>query len=154
MKNFFSILVILICTIIFSCNNSGNVVSDEVKVDTTYKIIKTTKYIKGLSNRNFKKDDRAGTQFNIDKKSIIEVAKSFLIKISNKEVLIYDDKDELVKKYIIQKKWIDKLGPSDVYDLKDEDNIECSLDHYISSTTDRKNYLSFRCKKVLENYSN
>ena len=38
--------------------------------------------------------------------------------------------------------------------LKDENNVDCSLDHYISSTTDGRNYLSFRCKKVLENYSN
>lgn len=154
MKKFLLIFVLIIYTIIISCNSNGNVVSDKVKVDTTYKIIKTTKYITGVSKTIFNKDNRVGTQFNIDKKSLIEVSKSFSIKISNNEVLIYNDLDELIKKYKIQKKWIDKSGPSDVYDLKDENNVDCSLDHYISSTTDGRNYLSFRCKKVLENYSN
>ena len=154
MKNFLLILVTISSTIIISCNNNGNIVSDKVKVDTTFKIIKTTKFITGQSKTDFKINNREGTQFNIDKKSIIEVFQSFSIKIYDKEVLVYNDRDVLVKKYKIQKKWIDKLGPSDVYDLKDENNNDCSLDHYISSTTDGKNYLSFRFKKVLENYSN
>jgi hypothetical protein len=154
MKKILLIFVVIFYTLIISCNNNGNVVSDKVKVDTSYKIIKTTKYITGESKTIFNKQNREGTQFNIDKKSMIEVSKSFSIKISDKEVLIYNDVDKLVKKYTIQKKWVDKLGPSDVYDLKDENNIDCSLDHYISSTTDGKNYLSFRYKKVLENYSN
>jgi hypothetical protein len=157
MKSIVTILVIVIYTSTLSCNyntTSNNEVFKKDIIDSTYKIIKTTKLLKGQSKTNFKINDRKRTQFNIDRESTIEVFQSFTIKISDKEVLLYNSQDELVKKYLIQKKWVDKYGPSDVYDLKDENNIDCSLDHYVSSTTDGRHYLGFRYKKVLENYSN
>lgn len=138
--------------ILYSCNNN-KVQTENNIVDKNYEIVKTTSYTNGLSQRDFKKEDREGTQFNIDKKTIVETTKSYTIKISDKEVLIYDELDSLKHKYLIQKRWIDKSGPSDVFDLTDG-SIEGSLEHYISKSTDGKHYLSFRFKKVLENYSN
>ena len=136
---FFSFIILL-----YSCNNN-NIQSENNNLDKNFEIIKTTKYLYGVSQKEFKKNDRKGTQFNIDKKSTVESAKSFTIKISDKEVLIYDDFDSLKHKYLIQKKWIDKWGPSDVFDLTDG-SIEGSLDHYISKSTDGSHYLRFRFK--------
>ena len=153
MSKFITTIIICLLTITFFSCNDNLVKSNTKNIDSTYEVIRTTKFMKGVSNTNFKKIDREGTQFNIDKSSIIEIIKSYTIKISDKEVLIYDNKDSLQHRYLIKKRWIDKTGPSDVFDLKDGE-IDGSLEHYISKSTDGKHYLGFRFKKDLENYSN
>ena len=153
MNKFLNTLLVFTFTVILNSCNNNKVQTENNKVDKNYEIVKTTKYTSGLSQRDFKKNDREGTQFNIDKKTLVETTKSYTIKISDKEVLIYDELDSLKHKYLVQKRWIDKSGPSDVFDLTDG-SIEGSLEHYISKSTDGKHYLNFRFKKVLENYSN
>lgn len=117
--------------------------------DSGFVVIETNKFLTAKATKLYSTKNRKSTQFAIDEKSIIETPKRHIIKISEKEVIICDKNNIKLSIFSIQKKWIDKTGPSTVYDLIDQNKIEYSLDHF---TYENDHYIRFRFKDSLKTY--
>ena len=158
MNKFYAILFLTLT--IYGCNQPDNKTADVKKPETTktsinmdsgYTVIATNKLITANATKPYSTKNRKATQFALDKKSRQEKAENFVIKISDKKVLICDADNKILKDLSILKQWSDKSGPSTVYDLKDGNGVEYSLDHYIDYQ--KKNFLGFRFSNSLETYT-
>ena len=157
--NKFSTLLLLTLSI-YACNQPDsktvntkgeNSAKTSLNTDTGYTVIKTNKLITANATKPYSTKNRKATQFALDKNSRQEKSENFIIKISDKKVLICDANNNILKELNIIKQWTDKSGPSTVYDLKDNKGIEYSLDHYVDYRT--KNFLGFRFSNSLETYT-
>ena len=155
--NFWRFLV-LIGALLFGCDNpteqsdKGTKTKSKTPVvsDSGYVIVYTKTLITCSANQKFSAKDRKNTQFDLDKSSMLEKEEAFKIKFSDSRIMICDINDQVLKDLIIVKKWIDESGPSTVYDLKDKDGVEYSLDHYVD--IEKKNFLAFRFNTHLQTY--
>lgn len=153
------ILIIGLFTSLLICCNSNKKekLKKEEKIefvkekDSGYTDYKTKNLIIGKAEKTYSTKNRKKTRFPIIRNSIIETTERNFVKISEKEILICDKNEKIVKSFKVLKKWIDKTGPSNVYDLKDKNGTEYYLDHYID--IDKKNYLAFRFKDSLTTYT-
>lgn len=144
---------LLLTLTIYSCNQTDNKqVPNSVNMDSGYTIIKTNKLFTASATKPYSTKNRKATQFALDKDSRQEKTENFIIKISDKAILVCDVNNNILKDLSIIKQWIDKSGPSTVYDLRDKNGVEYSLDHYIDYQ--KKNFLGFRFSNSLETYSN
>jgi|UniRef100_UPI00404A9A72 hypothetical protein len=150
---------ILLTIIIFGCNqadkttdtNNKNLAEVTSNADIGYNVIKTNQLITANATKSYSTKNRKTTQFALDKNSRQEKSENFVIKISDKKILICDEKNNVLKELAVTKKWTDKSGPSTVYDLTDNKGIDYSLDHYIDYQ--KKNFLGFRFSKSLATYT-
>lgn len=158
MNKFYTVL--LLTYSFCACNQTGNKAVDikeaeptttSSNMDTGYIIIQTSKIITANATKPYSTKNRKETQFALDKNSRQEKPASFTIKIFDKKVLICDANNNILKELTITKQWTDKSGPSTVYDLKDKNGIEYSLDHYVDYQ--KKNFLGFRFGNSLETYT-
>jgi len=152
-------LSILVC----NCNQPSSTnssaptsspVTDSTKTITTdgeYTVIRTSKLTTGKATKTYSTKDRKATQFALDLSSEQDKKESFIIKLSNNKVLICNSSNKVLKELKVIKHWTDESGPSTVYDLKDKDGVNYSLDHLIDYQ--KKNFLAFRFAKSLETYS-
>jgi|ERR1035437_3064108 hypothetical protein len=155
----FKILLASLSVLIISCNSNNNQnskIDTEIKPtkngDSGFSVTKTNKLMTAPATAKYTHKNRNKTQFALDKNSRQEKDEIFLIKISDNKVIISDENNKIIHEFLIEKTWIDKAGPSTVYNLIDDNNVECSLDHYID--INKHNYFAFRYKKILETYSN
>lgn len=158
MNKFYTVLLL---TFSFcACNQTDNKAIDikeaestttSSNMDTGYVIIQTSKIITANATKPYSTKNRKGTQFALDKNSRQEKPASFTIKISDKKVLICDANNNILKELTITKQWTEKSGPSTIYDLKNKNGIEYSLDHYVDYQ--KKNFLGFRFGNSLETYT-
>lgn len=153
-------IALLLTITMYGCHQSDNKIVDtketettknSVNIDSGYTIIKTNKLVTANATKPYSTKSRKATQFALDKNSRQEKAENFIIKISDKKVLVCDANNKTLKDLSIIKQWTDKSGPSTVYDLKDGSGVEYSLDHYIDYQ--KKNFLSFRFSNSLETYT-
>lgn len=153
-------IALLLTLSLCACNQPGNNPVDTKEaeptttssnIDTGYTIIKTSKLMTAKATKPYSTKNRKGTQFALDKSSRQEKSADFVIKISDKEVLICDDNNNIVKELTIVKQWTDESGPSTVYDLKDKNGVEYSLDHY--TDYQKKKFLALRFSNSLETYT-
>jgi hypothetical protein len=146
---------ILLTLTIYSCNQTGNKEAKSTKItenmDSGYTVIKTDKLITANATKPYSTKNREATQFALDKNSLQEKMENFIIKISDKKTLVCDINNNILKDLSIIKQWTDKSGPSTVYDLKDKNGVEYSLDHYINYQ--KKNFLGLRFSNSLETYT-
>ena len=159
MKSFYSAL--LLTLILYGCDQPNNKISVDsketesgktnVNQDSGYNVIKTTTLITANATKSYSTKNRKATQFALDKGSRQESSKNFIIKISDKKVLICDTNYNVLKDLSIIKQWTDKSGPSTVFDLKDSTGVEYSLDYYVDYQ--KKSFLGFRFSNSLETYT-
>ncbi|MFD0749692.1 hypothetical protein ACFQZS_06035 [Mucilaginibacter calamicampi] len=165
--NYFNFLAI-ICILLFGCQNPSEktnqltdsdaktpvVAKSEYKAsvvsDSGYVVINTKTLTTGNAYQKFSFKNRKKTQFDLDKNSILEKEEKYKIKISDSRILICDINDKILKDLSVVKKWTDESGPSTVYDLKDKNGVEYSLDHYVD--IEKKNYLAFRFDTSINTY--
>ncbi|MGN6394819.1 MAG: hypothetical protein ACTHMI_04610 [Mucilaginibacter sp.] len=153
-------LLTLASLLLFSCEpptNQSNATTENKPAvsaisEQGYTVITTTKLTTAKATKQFKAKDRNNTQFALDRNSMQEKEENFKIKLSDSRVLVCDMNDRIMKDLSVIKKWVDKSGPSTVYDLKDKNDVEYSLDHYID--IEKKDFLAFRFSKSLETYTN
>jgi hypothetical protein len=156
MKN---LTILLLSMTLFGCGQSSEdkhidnqLEMKQTNLDSGFTVISTTKFITASATKKFSLKNRKATQFALDIKSRVEKSENFKIKISEKKIIISDLKDSVYKELFVIKQWTDKSGPSTVFDLKDKNGIEYSLDHYVDYNN--KNYLGLRHEKSLETYTN
>ncbi len=153
MNKFYAALLLTLT--IYSCDQTTNKETEPTKIsvnmDSGYTVIKTSKLITANATKAYSTKNRKATQFALDKDSRQEKAANFIIKISDKKVLVCNDNNNILKDLSIIKQWTDKSGPSTVYDLKDKNGVEYSLDHYIDYQ--KKNFIGFRFSNSLETYT-
>ena len=153
MNKFYAALLLTLT--IYSCDQATNKETEPTKIsvnmDSGYTVIKTSKLITANATKSYSTKNRKATQFALDKDSRQEKAQNFIIKISDKKVLVCNDNNNILKDLSIIKQWTDKSGPSTVYDLKDKNGVEYSLDHYIDYQ--KKNFIGFRFGNSLETYT-
>ncbi|MCR8560471.1 hypothetical protein KXD93_22645 [Mucilaginibacter sp. BJC16-A38] len=138
------------------CSNNAHPNTEAVKSldtnsDSGYIITRTDKLITGKATIAYTHTNRKESQFALDINSRAEQQKDFLIKTSDKKVIISDIDNKIIREYQIDKQWVNKSGPETVYDLRDGNNIDCSLTHYID--IEKHHHFSFRFENVLETYS-
>lgn len=141
MKKYFFALVFLFA----SCGQKKE------NTDEGFAVTKTTNVTKANATKEYSVANRKGTQHEIEKTSVQEKGEAHIIKVSKDNIIFCDDKDNIQKEFSISKQWIDSTGPSTVYDLKDKNGGDYSLDHYFSY--DKTNYFRFRFGKFIETYS-
>lgn len=156
----FKVLIGFVLILIVSCNSNQDPKTDTgiktetkptVIQDSGFKVIKTNRIITAYANSKYTHKKRAKTQFDLDINSRHEVKEVNFIKISENKVIVCNKDNEVENQYTIEKKWIDKVGPSTVYNLIDDQNVECSLDYY--EDYKRNSYLAFRYNKILQTYT-
>ncbi|HSB94565.1 MAG TPA: hypothetical protein VLC28_15685 [Flavitalea sp.] len=157
MNRFFLLLVITLT--VYACKQPNNKTAESKEVapvkpstaDSGFVVVKTSKLLTAHSLKPFDAKNRNPTDFALDKKSIQKKSADFIVKISDTKVLICDPNNKTLKELSVIKHWTKKPGPSTIYDLKDSNDIEYSLDHMVDSIKD--NYFAFRFKDSLVTYS-
>lgn len=150
------IILFFISTLIIGCDFRGNSNNATIKTleansDSGFIVTRTDKLITGKATIAYTNKNRDKSQFALDISTKKEEQKDFLIKTSDRKILITDIDNKIIREYQIEKKWIKKSGPETVYDLIDSNKVECSLTHYID--IEKHHYFSFRFENVLETYS-
>lgn len=148
------IIIIGLSFLVFiSCNQNPRqkveTLDSIIVQDSGFVVIKTNKLFTIKATKLYSTKNRKTTQFGYDEKSSIETSVNNIIKISDKEIIICDNNNVKQSILSIQKKWIDEIGPSTVYDLIDLNKVEYSLDHFVYKNN---HYLRFRFKDSLKTY--
>ena len=138
MKELKLINIFIIVFTLFSCSETGKKSSatkefesnDNIeKTDPNFTTYETTRYLTSSSKKSYSTKSLKSTLDGSDKNSSTENQRNFIIKISEKKIVILEDK-KLLFELFVNRKWVEKIGPDTCYDLKDKEGIDYYFSHY------------------------
>ena len=118
--------------------------------DSDFSTLKTNKLIIAHATAPYTHKTRSKSQFAIDIGSKVEFKENYTIKASKKKVLILNDSDKVIHDFLIQKTWVDKPMHEKLFNLIDNNNVECLFTSFLNSQG--KRFLSFRYSRIVETY--
>jgi uncharacterized protein YcfL len=147
------LLIIFLTAILFACNNPDqkatvkNIETQKPNIDSGFKVtsVKHEQHYKATFNFKTKKA-------KVDNSSKTEVAVDYLIKISDKEIIISSADGKVIAQYKIIHREENKKDGVIVYDTKDSNDIRFQVSHIVNENG-TYGYFEFRSSENLKFYT-